>query len=144
LILGEEILSNMIKNINNETKYLHYLKQLSYFEENFRKDHAFSNNCRIVHLTDVPILRMSQVKRSKQLPKYQTCEEEQNNGYPHLSKNTSFPEDESHMAFIGRPQDRIKMRVHVLNGHEECCNDEETYESFIDRLLDYEESLTTV
>ena len=143
LMIGEEILSNMIKNINNETKYLHYLKQLSNFEEHFKKKLDFSKNFRIVHPADVPTLKISQVKTSKQLPKYQPCKEEKYPRYSHISENTSFAEDEPQMDLIGRLQDRIEMRGHVLNGFEECCGDEESYESFVDVLLDYEESLTT-
>ena len=52
LCIGEEILTNMKTNVNNEIVYVHYLNQLSIFEEDFKNQNAVSNVFEITHIRD--------------------------------------------------------------------------------------------
>ena len=54
LCIGEEILTNMKTNVNNEIIYVHYLNQLSIFEEDFKNQNAVSNVFEITHIRDLP------------------------------------------------------------------------------------------
>ena len=52
LCVGEKILSYMMVNINNERSYVHYLNQLSSFEQDLKKKNGASNEFDIVHDID--------------------------------------------------------------------------------------------
>ena len=52
LCIGEKILSYMMSNINNERAYVHYLNQLSLFEQHLKKKNGASNEFDIVHDID--------------------------------------------------------------------------------------------
>ena len=141
LLIGEEILSNMIKNIHNESAYLHYLKELSQFEEYCHNAKGPSNDFKIVHLNDIPSQKMNQIKTTKQLAIDKPCENDGKHGFSEVSKNTSFIDDDSETGFIGHLQARIDMRGQLFIGVEECCSDEESYERLVNTVLDFEESL---
>ena len=53
LCIGEEILTNMKTNVDNEIVYVHYLNQLSIFEEDFKNQNAVSNVFEITHTRDL-------------------------------------------------------------------------------------------
>ena len=53
LCIGEEILTNMKTNVHNEIVYVHYLNQLSIFEEDFKNQNAVSNVFEITHTGDL-------------------------------------------------------------------------------------------
>ena len=53
LCIGEEMLNNMKNNVNNEIVYVHYLNQLSVFEEDFKNQKAVSNLFEITHIRDL-------------------------------------------------------------------------------------------
>ena len=57
LCIGEEILTHMKTNVNNEIVYAHYLNQLSIFEEDFNDQNAVSNVFEITHITDLPFTK---------------------------------------------------------------------------------------
>ena len=53
LCIGEKILSHMMSNINNERAYVHYLNQLSSFEQDLKKKNGAPNEFDIMHDIDI-------------------------------------------------------------------------------------------
>ena len=57
LCFGEKILANMVSTINNEVVYIHYLNQLSIFEEDFKKQNRAPNEFEISHAGETAIAK---------------------------------------------------------------------------------------
>ena len=139
--IGEKILSNMMNNMNNEEQYLHYFRQLIQFEETLKHEDACLKDFEIVHITDFQASKEGRVKRSNSQPRARSVSDKDK---PiHLSKSKStLPQ---HIAvqtdFIGRFSDRIDMRRNILENLHLYCSDEELYDIFLNRLLNFEESV---
>lgn len=109
LCIGKKIISNMMKNINNEEGYLHYFRQLVQFEETMKHEDTCHKDFEIVDL----------------------CQ----------SKNTAHQMMSLKINLAETLLNRIDMRRNVLENWHVYCKDEELYDSFLNELLNFEESL---
>ena len=138
---GKEILFHMTKNISIEEVYLHYFVQIIDFEEKVKDKERFSPHIEIVpHLYD----KLSYTGKStvtKVKGKNKVCLDEDkskdfNTSQPattliaNLKKNTK-------VSF----SQRMEMRRTMLQDFSDHCNNEESYQKYITKLIDFEEGM---
>ena len=138
LIIGEEILSYMMKYLDREQGYLHYLKELSKFNESFIHDANTINNFRIAHLTDFPTLNKNHVKGSLK-EKRNRCRRNKSVDSKHRSK---FRDSVDESKDYGGTTEKIKIRKKLLERYLEFCCDEESFNSLVGLIFDIEETMT--
>ena len=148
LYMGENILNHMMINIKNEDYYLCYFKQLIELESGLEKEQPRERNFEIVHPNQTEYPNKSIVKRSSvtgrcQQRNHKTLVAEQNSANLSKLKMTAIKS----LSLQGDDKDqlsnRISMRIGILDDFRSFCNDEELYDSFLKRLIDFEENLLT-
>ena len=128
----------MVINLSNEEGYLYYFRQLIQFEETLKREKPCHNGFELVHITDVQGPKNGRIKESNTQPKDKALLGKVKN----KSKNTPAPQMMTlQVNFVGKFSDRIAMRRNILENLNIYCNDEELYDMFLDRLLNFEESL---
>ena len=140
LMIGEEILSNMIRHLDDESGYLHYLKELSKFNEIWNKDANAANDFRIVHVTDFPIIKKNRIKGSLKEKRICCKRNQDTDSRPHSILSEKYPPDKSNDG--GSFDDRVKIRTKLLERYQEYCCDEDSFNNLIGVMFDIEETMT--
>ena len=148
LYMGENILNHMMINIKNEDYYLCYFKQLIELESGLEKEQPRERNFEIVHPNQTEYPNKSIVKRSSvtgrcQQRNHKTLVGEQNSVNRSKLKKTAIKSLSLQGDDKDQLSDRIGMRIGILADLRSFCNDEELYDSFLKRLIDFEENLLT-
>ena len=146
LYMGENILYHMMINIQNEKYYLCYFRQLIEFEFGGEKERPREKNFKIVHpnMNEYPnksIVKRSGVTGRCQRPNHNTLVAEQNSVSLSKLKMTAIKSLSLQGDDKDQLSDRIGMRIGILDDFRSFCNDEELYDSFLKRLIDFEENL---
>ena len=138
---GKEILSYMTKNVSIEEVYLHYFVQIIDFEEKFKDKEDFLPHIEIVpHICDKLAYAgkstMTKVKGKNKVCLNEDKSKDFNTYRPaatliaNLKKNTK-----------GSFSQRMEMRKTMLKGYSDHCKDEESYQKYLTKLIDFEESV---
>ena len=140
LMIGEEILSNMMRHLDDEPGYLHYLKELSKFNEIWNKDANSANDFRIVHATDFPTIQKNRIKGSLK-EKRNNCKRNQDtDSRPDSKLSAKYSPDKCN---DGRSfKDSVKIRTKLLERYQEYCCDEDSFNNLIGVIFDIEETMT--
>ena len=139
LMIGEEILSNMMRHLDDEQGYLHYLKELSKFNEIWNKDANAANDFRIVHATDFPTIKKNRIKGSLKEKRNHCKKNQDTDSRPHSKLSTKYSPDKSNN---GRSfDDRLKIRTKLLERYQEYCCDEDSFNNLISVMFDIEETM---
>ena len=148
LYMGENILYNMMINIQNEDYYLCYFRQLLEFESGVENEKSSEKSFEIFHPNKAEYPNKRIVKRSSASGRCQrrtkkTLVDEQSS--VNLSKFQMTATKRLSLTGNDKDQlyDRIGMRIGILDHYKSFCDDEELYDSFIKRLIDFEENLLT-
>ena len=136
---GEELLNNMILHINDEDAYMHYFKQLIEFTHSTKS----SETDNLQEFKIVPYIKV----HTKQIYKTKTAKNTRKvkNGTISMKENSlkrkTLEEITLKPDFIIQLLDRIELRRVILDDFETYCCEDEVYDNFINRLIDFEESL---
>ena len=143
LVLGEEILSFMVKYLSDELSYLHYLKELSKFNELFTHDPNGVNNFRMTHITDCPTLKNSRIKCSSSEKRMRGRKRKDTNSKIRPKSRISLAKEESaaECGTICCFTRKLEIRKNLLERYQDYCCDEESFDSLITVIFDIEETL---
>jgi hypothetical protein len=140
---GEEILRNMWNNINNEDSYMHYFRQLVEFESSV-------NCCENGNLDIFQIIQFSISNGTKQCKIKGSGICVRNDTVPGTTKTSDIgrfknkPLEEITLKVNFSVElliDRIQIRQVILKHFQIHCDDKKSYESFINGVFNFEESL---
>ena len=138
LITRKEILHHMVKNIDYEEHYLHYFFQLIQYEEKIRDDDT--NDFYIEHMNDSQYRKLNKELNecTRQILLSVTDLEPRcyNRHKLPLRKNYSGIQYSSSDIV-----DRIEARKVVLTNYHLQCDNEQDYETYLTKLIDFEENL---
>ena len=143
LKVGEEILTRMADNLNDEVAYIHYFRQLVVYESLLKiQDVSQETDFEIAPFIDFKNLKKSKIKRSKEnihekLPSKKTKNSLKNE----LGNNDGdcpFPLNISlNFDYILRAQ----LRRDMLKHYHEHCDEINRFHDFINSLIELEENL---
>ena len=137
---GESLLSGMWHNINNEEAYNHYFKQLLELEYPLFEttdDHFNAFNVVIYHKSLFNTKAWKPKRSEINQKRYETISSKSGKNF----KNNWFDETPLNANFVIDLEDRAKMRKNRLEGFLVNCDEESTYEAFINTLISFEEEL---
>ena len=140
ICIGEKILKDMTKNIHNEAVYVHYLNQLSIFEDGCRKKTKFCNEFQVVHFNEVAPRKINSIKNPKKQSKVNQRHMNEK-GKSHSVPSSTLRDRMIHIDLVQKSLDIIEMRKSWLDDFEQYCCDEDTYNNFLNMLFDFEENL---
>ena len=136
---GETLLSGMWHNLGDEEAYTHYFQQLLELEYPQNKptvDHY--NNFNVIPFNHTsPNAKSFQTKHSEKNQKIQGTY----NKYGKSLKNSRLDENPLNVDFIIDFEERMKGRENRLEGFLINCDDENSYEHFINLFISFEEGL---
>ena len=142
LCVGEEFLSYMFIHIDNEEAYLHYLKQLSRFEETFSKGLGLHEEFRLEDIVEFPAPKRNRIKNlTFQLKDPTNIEDSKSRNKKRQSKNTSSIDQTRSYRLIGKVSDRIKTRKNLFERFQ-GYRDDDCYNKFLEALFNIEENFT--
>ena len=138
---GKEILSYMTKNVSIEEVYLHYFFQIIDFDEKVKDKGAILRHIEIVpHIYDkFPYTRKSTMAKVK--GKNKVCLDE--------DKSKDFDTSQPATTLIanlkkntkGSFSQRMEMRRTMLKDFSDHCNNEDSYQKYLTKLIDFEEGM---
>ena len=137
---GESLLSGMWHNINDEEAYNHYFKQLLELEYPSNKttdDHFDAFNIVIYHKSFLTPKSWKPKRSKENQNNYETSSSKSGKSF----QNSWFDETPLCANFVIDLEGRVKMRKSRLEGFLVNCDDESTYEVFINTLISFEEEL---
>ena len=138
LHVGEILLSNMVMNIDNEEKYIHFLKQLSKFEADLKHEGICCKEFTIVQTTDLSSSKLGKIKSSVRTESGREQSETSSK-----SKNILQTTFKQKVECQGCFSDRVETRRTMLKHFQEYCKDDESYECLLNNLFDLEEMLSS-
>ena len=139
LRIGENILSSMWHNLNDEEAYSHYFRQLLDLEDPENKN--MMNHYNTFQM--VPFNK--QDDKIESLNTENSVSNEQINGcstnQTRRLKNSQLEEVPLHVTFLFGLVERTKQRQGQLEEFLRYCDDETAYENFVEELISFEEGL---
>ena len=144
LLIAEKIVKHMRMNINKEKDYLHYLRQLSRFEEFLKEGDVSPKDFEIVHIDGLPIPKIGKIKSSNSTASFKTISKRDT--FRDLGKSKNIPPQmiSLEVNFVGQLSDRTEMRLDLLDDFQRFFGNEESYKIFLNALFDLEETLTNI
>ena len=144
LCVGEKLLSYMLMHINSEEEYLHYLKQLSRFEETVSKGFRLHEEFSLGHIVEFAVPKRTRVKNfTFQILKEPTNTKPSQSRKPKKKSKNESPIDKNRpYRLIGNVLDRIERRKKLFGSFQGYHEDEECYIKFVGALFDVEENFT--
>ena len=146
LRMGEEILSRMLKEVNDESSYLHYFKQLIAFEK-FLKD---ENKNRREKFVIISFFEMSnperQFKSKYPLDKNKICSRKDTKDIEciecTLSRNSKRNLQSINVNCVVDVLIRAQLRRDMLKHYKVHCKKEQRYNDFLNSIIEFEDMLT--
>lgn len=145
LFIAQRLISVMISHINDEEHYIVYFKQLVEYEDGCKKGNipsAFELETGLLSCckSNFEIQRENakyKGKRSKPTTRHSTTIKK--------CKTVCYVQDmdetdNKKINFLGEKEDRIVIRKGILDQIQSCYKTDETYDSFIEQLINIEES----
>ena len=137
----KKILSYMTQNVSSEEVYLHYFVQMIDFEEKIKDKDAFSPHLQIIpHISD-RLTPAGKSKMTKVKGKNKVCLDD------FKSKDFSTSQPATDVIAIlkknarGSFSQRMEMRRTMLKDYSDHCSDEESYQKYLTKLIDFEEGV---
>ena len=142
LRVRKTILHHMVINVYNEQTYLFYFRQLLQMENSLKKEVRGTLDFNLTHMNECKAPRINHIKRSSGSTKHKKpWRQDPNSFYPRKSKNILRQNSQLQINFRIPTPERICMRLVVLENYDAFCNDDELYSSYLNGLIDLEESL---
>ena len=140
LSIKKQLLIYMKESVNNEENYIHYLLQLIDLETKMKNEITLDSDYKIIKVLQDE--KMTETKSS--------FSESKNRQRSHSKSKISQVESESYqclsphkiMVAADRHLDRTLTRLKKLESIDRHCDNEETFNKFLDELIDFEEGLT--
>ena len=143
LRMGEEILSRMLKEVNDENSYLHYFKQLIAFE-NFLKDENKNQSAKFVIIPFYEMYNPERQFKSK-YPfgnnKIGSRKDIKETKYT-LSKNSKRNLQSVNVNCVVDVLIRAQLRRDMLKHYKVHCKKEQRYNDFLNSIIEFEDMLT--
>ena len=145
LTKGEEILRNMVLHISNEDAYMHYFKQLMEFD--YLAKNSKTDNLQTFEIMPFNKVHRTKICKIKKSNKINNVKIDRVSRKDTLIKNTRSSKNKTSEEIILKVNftvelfKRIQLRQAVLHDFEIYCYDEELHDNFVNRLVDFEESL---
>ena len=140
---GEEILSAMWDNVNNEEAYDHYFNQLLGLEGITKDDETdLTSNFNVepyIKLADSHKVCMT--KNSQSQKTNPNLFPEHRRKSTNTSKNRLSEELIVNVSFLVDLDERMRQRKQMVEGYLMYCDDLNMFQSFVDRLVSFEEGL---
>ena len=141
LSVGKKILSYMTENVSIEEVYLHYLVQIIDFEEKFKNTNTPLPQFEIVpHISD----ELKDVEKStttKGKGKHRTFLAEDKSKALNKSEPVANSKWTQKKNLNGSLSQRMEMRREMLADFSDHCNNEESYEKYLAKIIDLEEGM---
>ena len=138
LFFAEKILSLITINIDNEDAYLHYINQLVQLEDANNDKNFVLPEFQITHFTTTPAPKQGNIKSSCQQAK-----KLQNTASYGKTKILEEQKIEWESKLRGSFSERLNKRKTALKNCHEYCNDDDSFDMFLKKLFDFEESLVS-
>ena len=138
---GKEILSYMTKNVSIEEVYLHYFVQIIDFEKKVKDKEAFLPYIEIIpHMYDkLPYTGKSTGTKVK--GKNKVCLDENKSKDFNTSQPATTLIANLKKNIRGSITQRMEMRRTMLKDFSDHCNNEESYQKYLTKLIDFEEGM---
>ena len=142
---GEQLLSNMALHGSNEDAYMHYFKQLiefDYLTKNSKTDHL--QKFEIIPFNKMHTTKICKIKKSKKIINVNNdtvSRKDTRIKNTSSSKNKTSEEITLKVNYTVDLFNRIQQRQALLDDLETYCYDDELFDSFVNRLVEFEESL---
>ena len=133
-----------MKYLNDELGYLHYLKELSRFYEILNKGPNAINNFEMSYMTDFITLKKSDIKCSVSEEQGHRRKKQHisSKNQPNTRISISKEESDGKYQIVGDFTRKLKIRKRLLEQYQDYCWDEESFNTLITVIFDFEESLT--
>ena len=142
LCIGTKLLSHMKENVNAEVVYLHYFVQLIDFEDRVKTRDFCLMNFEIVNSDHLNGLHTAKVAKAKGNRKKQSCTSK---GERSIKWSTAQSAIDPMMILKSNLLKNIlhkgEKRKIMLEAFHKYCNTEDSYEKYLNDLIDLEESL---
>ena len=140
LRLGKSLFSYLEHYINNEEGYLYYLHQIATLEKIYDENKTAHMEFEILHFSNIRRPKTKPIKRSrKNIPNKSL---DKTKTHLHFqSKNEPIETMNHDKIMTGHFLDRIEARRSLLSDIKDHCNDEKSFNTFCNLVLDFEESL---
>ena len=125
-LMGETVLRCMIMNIENENVYLHQFKELLSLED-YCKTNKHEPDLYYIYGNTNELYQNNEKRVQRSIS---NCLNNESNSFKSKPK------------MIGEQSERIMERTELLNKFALYSSDEQSYENFLDLLIDLEESFT--
>ena len=141
LTLGESLFSYLEHYINNEEGYLHYLHQIATLEKINEENKTDHIEFEILHFSNIRRPNKKVIKRSRKNSSNKSLDKTKNAHLYFQSKNGPIEPVNHDKIMTGHFLDRIEARRCLLSDFKDHCNDEKSFNTFCNLVLDFEESL---
>ena len=141
LRLGESLFSYLEHYINNEEGYLHYLYQIATLEEINEENKTAHIEFEILHFSNIRRPKTKAIKRSRKNSSNKSLDNTKNAHLHFQSKNGTIEPVNHDKIMTGHFLERIEARRILLSDFKDHCNDEKSFNTFCNLVLDFEESL---
>ena len=139
LSIGKQLLTHMMKNVSNEERYLYYFLQLVDCENKVKCNiNAVKNNAIIVIEEDENLQKRensSTAGKAKSKSRFKSKKSKSGAGKLQVLSGHAT------MLSAEKLFDKISMRMEMLENFDEHCRDEESFNKFLNDLIDFEEGL---
>ena len=139
--VGKKILSYMTENVSMEEVYLHFLVQLVDFEEKVNDQDASLLQFEIIpHISD----ELKDVKKStktKRKGRHRPFLAEDKSKFFNKTEAVASSKSIQKKNLIGSLSRRMEMRREMLEDFSAHCNNEESYETYVAKVIDFEEGM---
>ena len=140
--IRKELLSFMYQNIDNDDVYLHYLLQLTDYERCSKENLDDKKGFQIVVIEPRELIKPSNRQKSKSKKKAFSNTNDDKIKMKPTNVPIGFPMDKpSRSDRMMTSSNVFAKRKMLLENFNEYCQNDDTYESFLTILLDFEENL---
>ena len=140
--IRKELLSFMYQNIDNDEVYLHYLLQLTDYERCSKEKLDDRKRFQIVVIENSELKRSTTWKKSKSKKKTISYTNDDKMKMKPIHVRNGFQMDKTSRSDRMMTSSNVfAKRKMLLENFNEYCQNDETYESFLTILLDFEENL---
>ena len=144
LWLGQTLFSLLEQYINKEEVYLHYLRQIAKLDKTKNEKETSLIEFEILHFSNIPRPKIGKIKQSKKTTLDKPYCRIENDTPKSPSKNRPIDLGIPDKVIAGHISERIEARRSLINDFKDYCNDEKSFQTFCNLVLDFEESLVRV
>ena len=139
--VGKKILSYMTENVSIEEVYLHFLVQIIDFEEKFKDKDASLLQFEIVPPISGELKDVEKSTKTKRKGRHRTFLAEDKSKFFNKSEAVASSKSIQKKNLNGSLSQRMEMRREMLADFSDHCNNEESYEKYLAKIIDLEEGM---